>query len=361
MPILSRLVPAPLIMDIRRGALSDLPATLSDGRLAVSGRLLVITSGGAGTEIARPLREFLPSADFFESCPTTFTAMTMFIEQVRSRSYEAVIGLGGGRVLDAAKYIATRLGVPIAVVPTTLAHDGIASPVSILANEFGRGSYGVAAPLAAIIDLDVVANAPRRYLRSGVGDVLSNLCAIEDWEMAHALRSEPVDGLAVAMARSAATAVQFFQGDPESVEFVRVLAEGLILSGLAMSVAGSSRPCSGACHEISHAIDLLYPDRMQLHGEQVALGACFATMLREDDTAFRSIIAAHRRFGIGVRPADLGLTEEDFCRAVSFAPQTRPGRHTVLEQRNLNQAEIVVQVRRYVRVVESLNVALPFA
>ena len=355
MSILSRLVPAPLVMDIRSGALHDLPATLSDGRISVSGRLLVVCSSGTGAEIARPLRKALPAADFLENCPTTFDAMTGFIEQVRSRSYEAVVGLGGGRVLDAAKYIATRLGVPIVVVPTTLAHDGIASPVSILANESGRGSYGVAAPLGVIVDLDVVAGAPRRYLLSGVGDVLSNLCAVADWEMSHDKLGEQVDGLSVAMARSAATAIQFFPGDTGSIEFVRVLAESLILSGLAMSIAGSSRPCSGACHEISHAIDLLCPDRMHLHGEQVSVGACFGTMLRGNDADFYSMLAAHRRFGIGVLPSDIGLSEDDFCRVVEFAPQTRPGRHTILEERNLSAADIRTQVQRYIREVRDFG------
>ena len=90
---------------------------------------------------------------------------------------------------------------------TNLAHDGIASPVSSLEHESGKGSYGVVPPVGVIVDLDRVRAAPPRMVRAGIGDVVSNLSAIADWELAAARRGEPVDGLAVTMARTAAQAV----------------------------------------------------------------------------------------------------------------------------------------------------------
>jgi glycerol-1-phosphate dehydrogenase [NAD(P)+] len=252
--------------------------------------------------------------------------------------------VGGGRVLDAAKYVATRLGIASVMVPTVLAHDGLASPVSIMENDAGRGSYGVAAPIAVLVDLRVIAAAPARFARAGIGDVLSNLSAVADWHLADVRGLDPVDGMAAAMARSAAGAVIQLEGTPASPHFLTILTEALLLSGLAMSVAGSSRPCSGACHEISHAIDLAYPERGAMHGEQVAVGACFATMLRGDQDGFAMMVGAARRFGLGLLPEDLGLTDEEFSDAVELAPATRPGRHTILEELALSQ----LQVRRAV-------------
>ena len=112
-----------------------------------------------------------------------------------------------------------------------------------------------------------------------------------------------------------------------------------MLSGIAMAVAGTSRPCSGACHEISHAIDRLFPEQAVSHGEQVGLGAAFATFLRGDEDAARRLGAFLRRHGLPVVPADIGLDVEQFTRAVLVAPTTRPGRYTILEHLELGEAE----------------------
>jgi glycerol-1-phosphate dehydrogenase [NAD(P)+] len=117
-----------------------------------------------------------------------------------------------------------------------------------------------------------------------------------------------------------------------------------------MAVAGSSRPCSGACHEISHAIDALYPQQAS-HGEQVAVGALFASFLREDGL-FEPLGTALRGHGVARVPADLGLDDEQFGAAVAKAPSTRPDRYTILERLELAEDEIRDRVARYVDAVD---------
>ena len=186
-----------------------------------------------------------------------------------------------------------------------------------------------------MIDLDLVRRAPRRYVAAGVGDAVSNLCAIADWQLSHDVTNEPVDGLAMTLARTAAEALVHRPDGVESDEFLVCLGEALVLSGIAMAVAGTSRPCSGACHEISHAIDRLFPEQAVSHGEQVGLGAAFATFLRGDEDAARRLGTFLRRHGLPVVPADIGLDVEQFTRAVLVAPTTRPGRYTILEHLDL--------------------------
>ena len=205
--------------------------------------------------------------------------------RLNTTAVDAIVGIGGGRTLDVAKFAATRLGLPMLAVATNLSHDGIASPVSVLRHGTARRSYGVAAPAAVMVDLDFVERAPEHFLRSGVGDVVSNISAIADWRLSHELTGEPLDGVAAALASTAAEAVLAQPGKPAEPAFLRCLAEALILSGLAMSAAGTSRPCSGACHEISHALDHLYPG-LGSHGEQVAIGALFATFVRGDASGY---------------------------------------------------------------------------
>ena len=143
------------------------------------------------------------------------------------------------------KFAAHMAGIPMVAVATNLSHDGIASPVSSLEHESGKSSYGVVPPVAVMVDLDRVRSGPPRLVRAGIGDVVNNLSAIADWELAAADRGEPVDGLAVTMARTAAQAVLHQPGTVDDDDFLTVLAESLVLSGMAMTVAGSSRPASG--------------------------------------------------------------------------------------------------------------------
>src|SRR5260370_26661930 len=115
--------------------------------------------------------------------------------------------MGGGKTIDVTKFAAHRAGIRMVAVATNLAHDGIASPISSLEHESGKGSYGVVPPVAVIVDLDRVRSGPPLLVRAGIGDVVNNLAAIADWELAAADRGEPVDGLAVTLARTAAQAV----------------------------------------------------------------------------------------------------------------------------------------------------------
>ena len=136
----------------------------------------------------------------------TIDEATELASRLNTTAVDAIVGIGGGRTLDVAKFASTRLGLPMLAVATNLAHDGIASPVSVLRHGSARRSYGVAAPAAVMVDLDFVERAPEHFLRSGVGDVVSNVSAIADWRLSHELTGEPIDGVAAALASTAAEA-----------------------------------------------------------------------------------------------------------------------------------------------------------
>jgi glycerol-1-phosphate dehydrogenase [NAD(P)+] len=171
-----------------------------------------------------------------------------------------------------------------------------------------------------------------------------------DWELGAADNGEQVDGLAAAMARSAAKAVLHQPGSARSDELLMVLAESLILCGMAMAVAGSSRPASGGDHEIMHAIDQLFPGTAS-HGELAGVGALFCSHLRGDLEQADLISDCLARHGQPRTPADLGLSHAQFVKAVAFAPGTRPGRYTILERLALSEAEIADRVDEYAKAV----------
>ncbi|WP_151770501.1 iron-containing alcohol dehydrogenase family protein [Streptomyces abyssomicinicus] len=353
MPLLTRLIPSPVVVDIRPGALEDLAGVLADERISHSGRLAVAVSGGSGARLRERLAPSLPGATWYEVGGGTLDDAIRLAGEMKADRFDAVVGLGGGKIIDCAKFAAARVGLPLVAVPTNLAHDGLCSPVATLDNDAGRGSYGVPNPIAVVIDLDVIREAPGRFVRSGIGDAISNISAVADWELAHKVKGEKIDGLAAAIARQAGEAVLRHPGGIEENGFLQVLAEALALSGIAMSVSGDSRPCSGACHEINHAFDILFPRRAASHGEQCGLGAAFAMHLRGAVEEAGQMAEVLRRHALPVLAEDIGFSAEEFVKVVEYAPETRPGRYTILEHLDLRTDQIKDAYADYVKAIGS--------
>ncbi|AOR30738.1 dehydrogenase [Streptomyces fodineus] len=353
MPLLTRLIPSPVVVDIRPGALDDLAGVLADERVAQSGRLAIAVSGGSGAKLRERIAPSLPGASWYEVGGGTLDDAIRLAGEMKSGHYDAVVGLGGGKIIDCAKFAAARIGLPLVAVPTNLAHDGLCSPVATLDNDAGRGSYGVPNPIAVVIDLDVIREAPARFVRAGIGDAISNINAVADWELSNRVNGEKIDGLAAAMARQAGEAVLRHPGGIGDNEFLQVLAEALVLSGISMSISGDSRPSSGSCHEINHAFDLLFPKRAAAHGEQCGLGAAFAMYLRGAHEESVHTAEVLRRHGLPVLPEEIGFTVDEFVRAVEFAPETRPGRYTILEHLDLKPNQIKDIYADYVKAIGS--------
>jgi glycerol-1-phosphate dehydrogenase [NAD(P)+] len=348
MPLLARMIAAPLVIDVRPGAVSSLGTLLADRRIATSGRVAVAVGPSQGNSIAADLE--IEEAEIFRVPDGSHDSAVTLGKRLRAGAYEAVAGIGGGKTIDVTKFAANMAGIPMVAVATSLSHDGICSPISSLEHESGKGSFGVVMPVAVVVDLDRVRCAPDPMKKAGIGDVICNLSAVADWELSAVDTGEHVDGLAAAMARTAAHAVLHQPGDSSSDEFLTVLAESLILSGMAMAVAGSSRPGSGADHEIMHAIDQLYPGTAS-HGELAGVGAVFSSHLRGDHAQAELLAACLARHGLPRTPDEIGLSKADFVKAVVFAPGTRPGRYTILERLALSETDIADRVEEYVRAI----------
>ena len=256
-------------------------------------------------------------------------------------SADAIVAVGGGRCIDIAKLAAARAGLRLVVVPTQLSHDGICSPVAVVPDDTGMAeSVGAVAPQAVFLSLPTLLEAPLDSVRAGLGDLLANPFALRDW----ALAAER--GLTTTHSQAWDLSVESYErikphldSDPEVIagdaRFLRELADALILSGTAMICAGSSRPASGGEHEVSHAIDQLHGGRA-LHGSQVAFGCIFSIALYGEDVA--PFIEQLRRLGLPAHPGDLGLSTDEVVRVLLAAPETRPGRFTILEDADLDEA-----------------------
>jgi glycerol-1-phosphate dehydrogenase [NAD(P)+] len=338
-PILARMIATPVAIEVGSGTIARLAPLLADQRISPGGHVAVAVGPGQGDALAETLRPQLGNAEFFRVEGGTVQAALDLAAALRGGFYDALVGIGGGKTLDVAKYAATLVGLPMVAVATSIAHDGVASPVSSLEEGGRKGSFGVQTPVAVVIDLDYVRASDPRLRRAGIGDVVSNLSAVTDWRLAGAVRDEPVDGLATAFAVGAADSVLHRDDGIDDGPFLEALAGALVLSGLAMATAGNSRPCSGGEHEIVHAVDHLFPgDR--LHGELCATGTLYTSFLRGDEGLTAAVDRCLTRHALPRVPADLGLSAEQFAAAVVQAPDTRPDRYTILEHLALDEAAV---------------------
>src|SRR6476659_6293839 len=185
----------------------------------------------------------------------------------------AIVGIGGGKALDVAKYVAFLGRLPYYAVPTSLSNDGFCSPQSSLTIRGKRKSLPAALPFGVVIDTVICRDAPRILTLSGVGDLVSKFTAIRDWKLAFHAVGEPVDDFAALM--SDGTIYSFMSHPAFDLDGIRLLATALMLNGIAMEICGSSRPASGSEHLISHALDAL-ATRPRLHGLQVGVATYIA-------------------------------------------------------------------------------------
>lgn len=254
---------------------------------------------------------------------------------------DLVVGFGGGKVLDVAKLAAGYNHIKFVSVPTILSNDGIASPVSVIKDKKGIPiSHLTRPPDGVVVDIDTIKRAPTRHLKAGVGDLISNLSAVFDARLAKKKGIEELDDNALSLAE--AGPIELLKCNCRNIksnEFLKCLTQGLIKSGLAMCLVGSSRPASGSEHKISHSIDYLYPYGKGLHGEQVGIATIF-TMALQDNKFLNQVKKLYTKINFPQRLKYLSLTPEEFNEVVLNACNIRPGRWTILEGKNLTEKEI---------------------
>jgi glycerol-1-phosphate dehydrogenase [NAD(P)+] len=297
------------------------------------GTLLLVHSGPAsptryGSRLAEAAAALGQRVVELVSETNTAQSVAAVTERIREVGPAFVVGAGGGRVVDVAKLGAAQTGVDFVSVPTQASSDGICSPVAVIISAEGKPqSLGARIPVGIVADMDALAAAPMEAWRSGLGDLVSNISAVRDWRFAHEQTGEEIDDFACLTSEAAALSVVEDDADLAELDYRQKLIRGLILSGIAMEMAGSTRPASGSEHLISHALDELL-ERPRLHGLQVAVGTIAACLLRGEDCG--ALASFYRRVGLPVTPADLGVELPLFLEAIRRGPATRPERWTWL-------------------------------
>lgn len=260
-----------------------------------------------------------------------------------------LFAVGGGTVIDVGKLIAKQLHVPCISVPTSLANDGIASPFAVIDPEetipdLAQVTVRTNTPLGVIVDLSPFKQTSEeerafvhQMIRSGIGDIVSNVTAVLDWELAARGSSEELDYAALLQSRSAGEVIlhRVAQGaELEDESFLLTLAAALVSSGEAMTRVGSSRPASGFEHKLYHAFrNLLRFTTDASHGVIVAIGTLVSAAAHQ--RYFDEIRQAFSRAGLPVDLAGLAeysIAPDQVIEAIREAHRIKPERRTILEE-----------------------------
>jgi glycerol-1-phosphate dehydrogenase [NAD(P)+] len=309
-------------------------------RLGIRGRALIVTGPDVNQIVASTILEALTKEAFATKTAVVKNATTEQVSQVENviREFEPdiILGVGGGKDIDVAKLSSMRSSRQFLSVPTAASHDGIASGLVSMKGLDRPYSYVAHSPIAVVADTSIIAKSPYRLIASGCGDVVAKYTAVKDWKLAHRIKNEYYGDYAAELAMMSARLVMKNASSIRmlSESGVRTLVEALISCGVAMSIAGTSRPCSGAEHLFSHCLTMIAPTPA-LHGEQCGVGTILCAYLHGAN--WQLIRDVLRKIGAPTNAAELGVDPKYIVEALTKAHSVRPERYTILGDSGLTK------------------------
>lgn len=192
-------------------------------------------------------------------------------------SCDFLIGCGSGTINDLCRFISYKLHIPYMIVATAPSMDGFASNVAPLIVKHMKTTFEAQIPYAILGDTSLLIEAPTKMIAAGIGDILGKYTCLCDWKLAHIITGEyhcqVIEGI---IKQSLDTVVSnILAAKAKSAEAIQSIMEALVLSGIAMSFAGNSRPASGSEHHLSHYWEMIFlfqGKQPVLHGAKVGIG-----------------------------------------------------------------------------------------
>ena len=253
---------------------------------------------------------------------------------------QAILGIGGGKVIDAAKYCGFLRKLPFISVPTSASSDGFSSASASLLVEGRRKSVPASIAYGIFADIDVIRSAPQSFLFSGIGDMVSKITALYDWNFEEECGYGSINDFAMMISKKAVNSfVRTPFKDIQDERFIKELLDSLAMSGVANEIAGSSAPTSGSEHLISHALDQML-EHPQLHGIQVGVATYLMSVVQNH--RYQRVDTVFTDTGFWDYVKTVGMRRTDFIKAIEKAPSVKPFRHTYLHEEKYRAKAIEV-------------------
>jgi glycerol-1-phosphate dehydrogenase [NAD(P)+] len=246
------------------------------------------------------------------------------------KKVKALIGIGGGKALDYSKYCAHVLALPFISIPTSTSNDGFCSPTSSLLVSGKRKSVNSTIPYGIIVDINTVSLSPESTIYSGIGDLISKITAGWDWKKSCEKTNEKFNDFAYLVSQN--TVTEFLNYQNYSIRnsiFTHHLVTSLLMNGISMEIAGSSRPASGSEHLISHALDGISL-KPSMHGIQVGLATYLCSYLQNNQ--FELVKNFLENTGFFNYLKNHPLNKNEFIEAIKIAPNVKEDFYTILSE-----------------------------
>ena len=321
----------PALLKIGPGALGELGTYLKDLRLE---KVVILFGNGLiemfGMDVMKSLAEMgIDVLEYQELDTVRLEDLTSLAFSMPAKT-QAVIGIGGGKVIDAAKYCGFLRNLAFISIPTSASSDGFSSASASLLVEGRRKSVPARLAYGIVVDTQIIKSAPKKFIYSGIGDMVSKITALYDWKFEEEHGYGKVNDFATMIAKKA---VNSFMRTPfESIEedlFIKELLDSLAMSGIANEIAGSSAPTSGSEHLISHALDKML-EQPQLHGIQVGIATYLMSVVQ--DHRYKRVNTIFTQTGFWDFVKTLEMRHVDFEQAIDLAPSIKPFRYTYLHE-----------------------------
>lgn len=327
----SKHIAIPVILKIGPGVLDNLGSYLMDAQLQ---KVVILFGNGLidmfGMDVMESLKESGVEVLEYQELDTVRLEDLTSLAFLMSAKTQAIIGIGGGKVIDAAKYCGFLRNLAFISIPTSASSDGFSSASASLLVEGHRKSVPARLAYGIVVDTKIIKSAPKKFLYSGIGDMVSKITALYDWIFEEQHGYGKVNDFAVMIAKKAVNS--FVRTPFESIEedlFLKELLDSLAMSGIANEIAGSSAPTSGSEHLISHALDKML-EQPQLHGIQVGVATYLMSVVQ--DHRYRRVDTIFTQTGFWDYVKTLEMKREDFEKAIDIAPSIKPFRYTYLHE-----------------------------
>ncbi|HJJ35864.1 MAG TPA: NAD(P)-dependent glycerol-1-phosphate dehydrogenase [Methanocorpusculum sp.] len=328
----SRWIQLPRDVVVGHGVITQIPAVVSE--LCLQGPILVIsgktTMQTTGVKVLTLLTEAGYDASSLIAGDITYEEVTRVANYAKALGSVLLIAVGGGRVIDIAKIVSYNIDIQFISVPTTASHDGITSSRASIHTETGSISVAAHPPIAIIGDTEILADSPHRLTASGFADIVANYTAVLDWELANKEKGEKISEYALTLSMISAELLVENADNIHAFDekAAWILMKALFASGVAMSIAGSSRPASGSEHKFAHILEQTAPGKV-LHGEACGIGTIISMYLHGGN--WQKIKNSLETVGAPITPKQIGLTDEQVVDAVMTAHTIRPDRYTIFD------------------------------
>lgn len=258
------------------------------------------------------------------------------------KSVDVLVGIGGGKALDYAKYCAHVLAIPFVSIPTSTSNDGFCSPNSSLMVAGKRKTVSAKIPYGVIVDIEAIKTSPDSCIYSGIGDLISKITAGKDWKEAAKISGERFNDFANIIAENTVSEILSYKDcDTKSSVFLFHLTNSLLMNGISMEIAGFSRPASGSEHLISHAYDQI-AKIPSMHGIQVGVATYICSYLQQN--RFETVKNFLQSTGFFDFVSKTPLNKKNFIMAIELAPSIKEDFYTVLSDKyNIEKAKNFIE------------------